>query len=486
MIDNYKRFIILLAALLLCIFLIYISSVNYGIGLSPDSTHYISISKNIIPDHSIVSSITEWDIVGEKSWNALWPPLYPLFIIIPVLLHNYFKEIPFVILNGILLFVTIFLTGMLLKRLVKTDKIIYLLSIILIIFSKWLFWIFCFIWSETLFIPLVIVYLLLFDNFIKSKSDRDYYFLLISIAALSMTRYIGIFFFIPLFYYVCRTHFLFNLRRVIFFIAAGIPFLIYILMNYYYTKTIFGYRSNSENSWFDLAYRLIEGINLWIFGYRPPIVLEYFIGSFFIIIIGFLLLRIWKINNEFYKIILISCGLLIIAVFVFASSSNVDKINFRFFSPVFIPLSILIISSILSIFKKKYAVIIILILTISSGFVTARSVFIYRTNGIGCFSAVEWKNSEIIGFIKNHKPDKIIYSNYPDAINYFTNEPAKLITGDLDKVPEMIKKIRSEKGMLVLLNKTTFRIVADLKIISGMLGNQKSLRFSDGTIYFFD
>jgi hypothetical protein len=216
MIKNYKRFLGLTAVLFISITLIYLSTSNYGFGLSPDSTHYISISKNIIPEHSFVSSITEWDVKGEKSWNALWPPFYPALLIVPVFLRNYLNDFPFIILNGILLFITILLTNILLKRIVNTDKIIYLFSIVLIVFSKWLFWIFCFVWSETVFIPLVLVYLLLFDNFMKSKSDRDYNLLLVSIMALSMIKYIGIIFFIPLLYYSYRARLLVNLKRMFF------------------------------------------------------------------------------------------------------------------------------------------------------------------------------------------------------------------------------------------------------------------------------
>jgi hypothetical protein len=256
-------------------------------------------------------------------------------------------------------------------------------------------------------------------------------------------------------------------------------------MNYYYTKTLFGIRAKSEISWFDLAYRLIEGINLWIFGYRPPLVWEYIIASLFILIIGYFLFRVWNTKNELNRIILITGCFLTGAVFIFASSSHLEKISFRYFSPVFIPISLLVISSILNTFSKKYGLIILTVLTLFSGLVNARSIITYRSTGVGCFSAIEWKKSEIIEFIIKNNSNQIIYSNYPDAINYFTNKPAKLITGDLDKVPDMLEKIRSEKGLLIILNKTTFRIVVDKNVLFGILGKQKSIQLSDGRIYFF-
>jgi|BarGraIncu00222A_1022003.scaffolds.fasta_scaffold33618_2 hypothetical protein len=485
MIINYKRYFSYLVILFACISLIYISTANCGIGISPDSAHYISIAKNILPEHNFLSSITGWDDKEIKNWNALWPPLYPIIIVVPVLLRNYFNDFPFIILNGILLFITILLSVKLFKRLVNSDKIIYPAGIILIVFSKWFFWIYCFVWSETVFIPLVLVNLLLFDNFMKSKSDRDFYLLLGSILALSLTRYIGVFFFFPLIYFGFRNRFLINRLRLSALIVSTVPLLIYLLMNYYYTNTLLGIRAKAEISWLDLAYRLIEGINLYIFGYRPAVVLQYVTASLFIFIICFFLIRVWNTKNELNRLILITCFLQVGAVFIFASSSRLEKISFRYFSPVFIPVALLVISSMLSVFRKKLALVIILILSVSSGMITIGSVYIYRHNGVGCFSAIEWKNSEIIDFIKRENPNRIIYSNYPDAINYFTNKPAKLITGEEEKLPEMLEKIRLEKGILIILNKTTFRITVDKKILFGMLGKQKSIQLSDGKIYFF-
>jgi hypothetical protein len=105
-------------------------------------------------------------------------------------------------------------------------------------------------------------------------------------------------------------------------------------------------------------------------------------------------------------------------------------------------------------------------------------------NGIGEFSTKEWRSSEIIRFLREQKYANVIYSNFPDAINYFVNTKTKLITDNPNKVAMMMNKIYKEKAILVILSKTTYRNVVHQNVLEQYIHDSANYVFLDGKIYF--
>ena len=484
--KKYQRhfsFVLLAAG---CILLIYFNASRYGIGVSADAAHYTSISKNILKDFSFYSSITEWDYNGSRNWNGFWPQLFPILLTIPVLLSSFFSsDIPIIIFNGFFLALTVALSYLLLKRFINGKKPELIATIVLVVFSKWLLWTFLYIWTEAVFIPFVILYFLVFDDFIKDKSDKNFNRLLLITVLLSITRYIGVVFFLPLFIFSIYTRFIFNPKRIFYFLLSGIPFCSNIFLNYLFTNYLLGVRPPSETSYLSLFTRMIQGITLWLFGIRLGLLTEIIIALVVVSAGCFIFYRLWKYSTTLSRIVISSCILFLIMTIVFIASAKVEKISFRYISPVFIPISLLMLSWLLNLKYKNISKTIVLILLISSVFITSRFSIQNHSKGIGVFSTMPWRNSATINFLREKGIRNSIYSNYPDAINYLTSFPAKMITDREDKIDRMISVIKNRDGILVLFNIPTRKNPVDLDLLQSRLNNVKKENLADGVIYYF-
>lgn len=476
-----NNFFIFTGTSLLCIFLVLINASKYGLGLSADSINYLSIAKNISTDFSFTTSITEWNFEGTKYWNAYWPPLYPITLILPNIIGS---ELAFIFFNGLLLSLTIILSVKLMERITIGSKIRILLAAILIVFSRWILWTFCFFLSETLFIPLVIAYLLLFDNLIKDRSDKNYILLLTVTCLLSLTRYIGIFFYLPIILLTIPSHFIFQVKRIIYFVVSVIPFFVILFINFLETGKLFGVRAQNNDSSFDLFRTIFDGAGRWMTGIKVNTGLGIIFVSGFVILISILLYQLFRKGKEINRIIIISTLVYLFAILFSALTEKLEKFGFRFISPVFIPLALMVVSVTINLKKRIFYSFIIISFLISS-FVLVRFVISNRNYGIGVFASGEWISSQTINYLKQNWDGRNIYSNYAEPIQFYTGHATKIITDEKNMIEKMISKVKREHAAVVIINSNSRNQPGTVEIIKKVSANQPQKKFDDGVIYFF-
>lgn len=409
---------------------ILVSTKTYGLGLSPDSSRYISSAQNIF------SGFISYD----DTPMVHFPPLYSVTIAV---IHYFLPTNIFTstrIINIILFGYIIYLTGVLLLMYSKSTLFAILGSVSTLV-SIPLTGVAVWAWSETLFIALLVTYLLLFE-YHRSRLDLFSTILLsISVALLALTRYIGIIFWLI---GILNINSVVTNRRqkifqsTIFTLISMTPITLWILRNYLVSGTLFGARVPSESSLLHNITLTIETITSW---YVPSQVSS----LIFIPLLGTFIITYFSVfRKQISKETMLTIRILIIMIIVYVSflvlsSSTIsfDPIGDRLLAPVYVPLSILllyIISKTYETMKNKlrfltliFLVIAFLVWSLYPYSKVSASLNGVAVRGIG-YSSPHWRNNSIVQYLQQNKTefsDCSIHSNGADAIYSLTMLPAK-------------------------------------------------------------
>jgi hypothetical protein len=104
-----------------------------------------------------------------------------------------------------------------------------------------------------------------------------------------------------------------------------------------------------------------------------------------------------------------------------------DGIDSRLFSPIYAPLIMLAVYLADSVRERAdknksmmvvyyFSVVLFSLLLIRQGYVYFEAVRINSENGVGMLSVKQWRESELISYVKNERLDGNIFSNAPEAI----------------------------------------------------------------------
>jgi hypothetical protein len=183
--------VILVFSLLLAHFL-----TPYGSATTPDSLNYLDIARNYKSGRGMLATDRSLENHDGMLYREvrLWPPLYPL-----TLAASAFK-LPDVVsasrLSAVLLALSTVFAYLLLAPVMKWS--FALSASMLVCLTVPLVTVYTYAWSETLFIPLLLLATWASARYLEAEADatgRKYRFLgvlLISLVALAYTRYIGI------------------------------------------------------------------------------------------------------------------------------------------------------------------------------------------------------------------------------------------------------------------------------------------------------
>jgi hypothetical protein len=418
---------------------IFVSTNNLGAGLSPDSVGYIGTARNL----KIGAGFTSYD--GSPLISQ--PPLYPIFLATFSGIFNVDPlQIPNV-LNALIFGLIIFSSGWLFFKYFSSSPIFAIFGTLNILVSIPLFLISIMAWSEPLFTLFFVLSILFATLYIEKQ--KIFFLLVFSLfAALSSTtRYIGfsliVWGFLVIFTF-CRESFRKKILNVgIFLFSSTFPIGIWLSRNYFLSSTLFGARAPSAYSVYqNLDFVRIELSN-WYFptiflGVIPTLI---FIGISLVIIT--VITSREKSNCEqfpIHKIYPIGLLVIIYITFLIISSSTIayDQIDFRLLSPLFIPITLILMTIIQGFFDKLQKripknitkIILFLLLAvlvlhpIQTTFYNAENFYI---NGIG-YSNKEWLQSKTIQYIRIHQNFVLgcdVYSNGNDAIYILTNQNTK-------------------------------------------------------------
>ncbi len=426
-----KKYWDAIAASAVIFFWILLYTQHSGIGISPDSVAYISAAENI------ANSLSFTDFNQQPF--VLFPLGYPIFL--ALVKWGFFMPIIKVVplLNAFIFSGDVLIVSYILQHINKTNTVVRILLLLFIICSPALIEVYTMLWSETLFLLLVLLFFITLKKYLSNTSLK-YLVTTTLIAAIACTvRYAGISFLLTggmLILIHPNLPFKSKWKQVLFFeLGAVIPVLINIIRNAAVSGTYTGVREKAtrglaENvqdmgsvlsNWFPLpqtipaiAIGLIISIGLvciaWIvFRFLQP---QYF-ASFETIIATFILLY-----GGFMLVI--------------ASVSRFETLSSRLLSPLYIPLLLLISTLSILLIQHKHKIIritIIVLLMLGYGYTHA---YFYKTNaltwegvetaGIPGYTEDQWKHSSMINYLQSHKNSiqQPIYSNANDAVFFLT------------------------------------------------------------------
>lgn len=420
--------------------LILLSSKNYGIGISGDSADYIMWADNLIAHHSFTKP--------DGSSLIILPPLYPTSIAF-FKLFGIGNFLAVRLINAITFWIIIFLVGMwLLKYL---NSIVFsILGSFLILISYPLMSVFCWAWSESVFIVFITAFLFFLPKAINNPNYKNIIILGIITAGACLTRYIGMVLLpvggLVLFLGIkeWRKKFVFT---ILWGCISAIPFGIWILRNLKLSGTTMGVRFPSSTTLFENIQTAGAFIGRCFFIQEKDLIPGWvFFSVFSILILAMAAFYFYRFIKR-KEINWITVSILSYIAFYFtlilyaATNTSLGSFEDRYLVPVYPAIVMLMATIAVNAVRLKkipvriFAIIVIVIfasLWLYTGFeYTAAVDERLAVNGFG-FASTNWKNSATVAWLKENKLDGPIYTNDVHGLYIMANINAQMVPAKPD------------------------------------------------------
>jgi hypothetical protein len=440
---------------------VLIATHHFGVVVWPDSVFYLSTARSLIKGGGFIA------FDGEPL--TLWPPLYPAIL---AFISGIFRIDPLFIaaaLNAVIFGAIIYTAGMIFLKQFSSSPILAFEGTLAVLFSIPMFSISVVAYSEPLFILLQLFAFIGLENYLSRKSIQSLVLLSVTIALAFLTRYIGIILLVwggLIIVFIDRDGIKKRLTHLgVFVFSASIPTGIWLIRNLIVAHTLLGPRTPPVFSFVQILSYGLKNVIDW---FLPPVITSHpvimLIGSILAVVLIIFSLngkqQRLKINPSQFKptmVLSISSGLFIILytgfVVVSAIRTYVSVFESRIWSPIYIPLSLLIFILLQEAGKRseKYlsgkVINSILIVTIAIGLVyplistVSNAIYLVRFgDGLG---SAGWTKSPTVEYVRENKDICTYYSNGPDVIYFQTGVNARWVPSRGDD----IRGINSQKGI---------------------------------------
>jgi len=446
--KNFTNHIDSIFAALIGGVLIILYTNHNGLGISPDSIYYTSASDAWVKGNG-------W-IQFDQTPLVMFPVGYPFLLGV---LHFIFPQsiipiMPFV--NALLFAIVILLSGVMLEK-INLSKWFKWILLLLIVFSPTLIEIYSMLWSETLFIVEILVFIFCAQTYFTSANFKNLLMVSLVAAIATITRFAGVTLIMTgglLLLLDNRLSLLQKIKELFIFGCVSSSLLIINLSrNLYLTNTLTGIRQKGQTPFATNLKLVGEVIADWLPGTHFIIGFSQIIGAVFIITLGSIFLyRIIKglTHNSYEKIAATFSIVFVSFMLVSATLSRYEPINSRLMSPLYIPflftLSFYGMSLIewleSKIFKKitQWAIYILSLVALYEFGVYDQANYVeVHEGGIGSYSDDDWAFSPLLKELQvNHSYFQMgqpVYSNASHAVYYYAHE-------NLSILPE---KVHSQK-----------------------------------------
>jgi hypothetical protein len=497
-IPRYLKNIDCLIAALIGYYIIHMFARYSGIGVSPDSIMYASTAQNI-HDHFSLITFNNTPLV-------FFPVFYPFFLSICIFLSGGADPISAgPVINGVLFATTIFLTGWITTRF-KAPSVVYKWLILgAVVLSPALQEIYTYLWSETLFILEIMVFIIAYHNYLQKHTTKALIIVGIVAAICCITRYAGITLVATgglLILIDGRLVWKKKFTHLLTFGAIAISLVVAnVILNKLSTGLSTGTREPAITPFSENLYYFGTVILDWA---GLPEKFDPIAAAFTVIVIISLatlfITRTAQHHLNSYENIII-CFTLVYTLFILiiATVSRFERMNSRLLSPLFIPLLLSFTCWVLDLityikFNKKWL--------LAAPFVIAMLAFEYtiarvdyqryddfKDYGIPGYTDDDWNKSEFVVFLKTHrtmfKPGYTIYTDADEAVYMFahihsTLLPHKFFAKDVEKV------YQQKRFYLIDFKKLESTELIGLKDIQAHKTLKKLYDFEDGTVYVCD
>ncbi|MBN2466023.1 hypothetical protein JXD38_10430 [candidate division WOR-3 bacterium] len=409
--------------------LVLVATAKYGAGLSPDSVGYIDAARNLLAKKGLVLHTGE-----PLVW---WPPLYPLLLaavsfatrLDPVVIAHF--------VNAALFAFVIYLSVRLLRTGVRRSATYTLLCMCAVLFARPFSEVYAMAWSECLFIPLVLLYLIFAQRYWGSGDMLSIAVMTLATALACLTRYVGIAL-VPAglvtITLASGARLRERLARACVFAAVSLaPIGLWAVRNHQLTRTFFGNRGPIQKS---LAENAAAGVKSMFTWYVPWYGIGLTVAAVVAAAVVVLVLSrtVRKRFIDGLRVVLSGYQpvlLFLVAYFavMLTAAARDATIESRTLSPVYVPVTLILIELGSSLFgppqtrmsvlaSKAPAVVLALWLCFPLAS-TVRSAVLYSTRGAGGCSTQRWRESETVAYARDRLStnDAVhVYSNGSDVL----------------------------------------------------------------------
>lgn len=432
---------------------IYFFTRHSGIGISPDSVNYESAATNI-RDHFSFTDFNGLPLVdfplGYPSFLAFisWITGITVLQLAPVL--NCF------LFSGVILLTSIIIAGY-----QKTSHIYKAGMLALLACSPCLLEVYSMLWSETIFIFLILLFIVSLHNYFRTQ--RTFHLVLVAlIAALAfVTRYAGITLLASGFFLVLFNGGLVTVKKIKHLILFALIGCSLVIVNLVRNSNAAGHITGVREK----AIRTL-GNNLQQIGITVSEWLPFLHGHETMALVVFLVILLAAVCFLIYYLLqqqyftsyqnIVACFFVVYAFFmiIIASISRFEELTSRLLSPLYIPMLLTASSWIITVIQRSYRtkkiVIVLLVLIIYAGFHYSH----YRLNaeawegikdaGVPGYTEDSWTQSPAVAFVKKNKTQftQPVYANANDAAYFLTGVHANALPH---------KEIQQEKDIFLKL-----------------------------------
>ena len=475
-------------------FIVYISTAHEKIVISTDSIIYTHAAKEMYYHH----------VFTEFNGHPLvdFPFFYPFILALFIAFTHYDPIVFSPFFNGFLFALVVFLAGLIIENINPSKKVYKWLLLAIILSSPSLHQVYFALWSETLFIAEVLLFIITIHSYQKQYSVKSLFALIVITAISCITRYASIVLI------GCGCLLLLMNKKIIwrkklvhgllFIIGSSSLLVANMIRNHIVSGTVTGPRQKGTTAFKDNISTYGNVISKWI-----PFVKQHSFLSItlaIIILTSLAIIITWKYRRtqtSDYITILSSFVLIYSCFFILVSTLlKFEQIDNRFLSPLFIPLLIIstcwaptLVHRISGVNRKWVAAGLLILFTILFIFQLKNDQSIaksYSNSNIPLYSDSVWKKSEIANYIKQHRnifdPHYSIYSNASEAAYFFGG-----LSGD--RLPQKINKqeindfLDQDSVYVIWFN----RIKSSDEISDTFILNNKEMKpiqkLADGTIY---
>jgi hypothetical protein len=481
-------------AALIGFFLIQIFSKHSGIGISPDSVTYISAARHLVHGNGFIS-FDNLPVVD-------FPFAYP-FLLTVISFFTRLDPLQFgSLLNGFLFGILIYVSGGIMNGFNKPSGWYKRILLICILLSPAIQEVYSMLWSETIFLILVLFFIISISNYLKQLTTGWLFTSILICALACLTRYAGVFMILT---GLCLIFFdgAMPWRRRIFhcLIFGGLSFsllLINIIRNLSATGLAMGPRPKSDTGVLKIMEYFGGVLCDWLLIDRKPLLaVALTIALLLLFTISILYTKNRKKSIYGFEYALAVTGL-IYCVFMIISSSltRYEQFTNRLLSPIFIPLLWSLswwIPGFLS--NKSYRLkwiygLVFFLITIWFLNVQTRADYEYydgvKDAGIPGYREDPFVQSEIVQFLEKNKeifdPRFPIYSNAGEAVYFVTGMPAHQLPF-LDFPLQVQQYYSGSNNYLVWFRDLDDPAMPDLKSILQHKNMVAVKEFPDGGVY---
>ncbi len=487
-----------LIAAIIGFYAIYLFTAYSGVGLSPDSIMYASTATNIQAHGTLLTF--------NKTPLVFFPVFYPFFLSIIQFISRVNPISAGAVINEFLFAGVIFTSGWIMEKFISHSRIYKWIILIAIILSPALLEIYSFLWSETLFIFEILLFIIAYWRYEQRHTAKSLLIVAGVTAVACITRYAGI--------TMVGTGGLLllldnkllikkKIGHILLYGFASISLLVVnLIVNRLSTGLSTGTREPSITPFTKNLYYIGTVINDWGSLSNGADAFAVLIAS--VILLALIGVLTWKTYtgriNSYENIVIAFAVVYWLFIAILATFSRFETINSRILAPMFIPLLIACTSwvpDVLILIRPrivKYALACIAVIMM-----LAFEYSTYQTDyqryddedgyGIPGYSDDSWNKSEFVAFLKTHKslfkPGIPIYTDADEAVYLFTGMSSTLIPHKFLKAD--VEKLYKVKRFYLVWFDNLYN--TELVSLPDILKNKKLVKIGsakEGEVYYCD